>query len=388
MITRNHIIKVAIIDDGVHPDILCLDGDWLIDEECNVLMNSAHGSKEDGHANMCMEVINKYSAKGNAHWHSIKVLDYSTKRGSIDKLIKAFELCETLGIKLIHLSIGTTFYEDFHKVKQIVDRLVESGVVVVCATSNADVITYPAYLPNVVCVKCDPNLIGNVHTVKYDSIERTVFYASAKHREGKCDIITNSSVSNSLATPIITAKVISYLDGNPNLNIDGVLSLLKSDAVNTENIRTPRILEVTSKYESPPPSKPLNIPIVVFTGFDPHRLIELVKHLYKNLENEYYHCRVVMEETVAICIDYTPINIEANIESIVQRVSNFFNCDIILVGFMSPIAPERCKSAGLWIWGGNADINNGYILSDEQIGININNDPLDEAYRKIMSILL
>jgi len=98
-------IKAAIIDDGVHPDILCLDGDWLIDEECNVLLNSSHGSIEDGHANICMRVIQKYSNTDKILWHSINVLDFNSKRGNIGRLIKALELCESLDIKLIHLSV-------------------------------------------------------------------------------------------------------------------------------------------------------------------------------------------------------------------------------------------------------------------------------------------
>lgn len=388
LLNHSRKIRAAIIDDGVHPDILDLDGDWYIDEECNDLANNVHENKDSGHANMCIQVIKKYTDMSCTLWHSIKILDFYTKRGNIERLIKAFELCEDLDIKIIHLSIGTTYYEDFHVVKNAVNRLVKKGVILVCATSNSDVVTYPAYLPNVIGVKCDPLLIGDTYYFNDDPIEQINFIASSRHNNVLTDILCDSIASNSLAAPLLTAKVISYLKINPSMNVEDVHSLLVADASNAKNLCSKLTSEASHKDENQGLSKPPDIPIVILSGFDYQKLIKLIKHLHINFSIDDYHCRIALENTSDNLSEVIPISKEADIDFFAQRINDYFACDILLIGFLSPVKPERCKYASLWVWGESVDTSFDYVIPDYQVGVITKNESIDEVYEMIMSILL
>lgn len=82
-----------------------------------------------------------------------KILDDDSKLANINQFLKALELCAELGVKIIHLSIGTSIYDDFEYVEKYVNRLCDMGVIIVAASSNKGTVTYPAYMNNVIGVK-------------------------------------------------------------------------------------------------------------------------------------------------------------------------------------------------------------------------------------------
>lgn len=379
----NRFIEAAIIDDGVHLGSFPQEKKWIVDENLDISLYQSH-IIEENHAAVCMGVMQKYVDMEHVFWHSIKVLKDDTKRGYIGRFLKALELCEELGVKLIHLSIGSTCYEDFRPIQIIVERLLKKGVILVSATSNEGVVTYPAYISNVISVKCDPQLTDDAYTFQHDPIERISFQASSRHQLGLGGQKTVSSVCNSYAAPLITAKVISHLINDPKLNCEKIIPLLIAGATNS-NLRE-ACSDDKDKIDFPNNAMldSPDIPIVVLSGFDSQHLIDLICELSACLKTDDYNVRVALEHPLATYLDMTPVRVSTDIENYVRKMNSYFNCEIILLGFSPPIQPERCRSASLWIWG----TEQGYEVPEDQVGIIVKNESGQALYEKMLSILL
>ena len=392
MIISSQKIKAAIIDDGVQSEVFHLDGNWIFDGDKIVCCNYSRIILADGsHANMCMRIIEKYADMDKTLWHSISVLEYDTKRGSIQRLLKALEFCDYLGIKLIHLSIGSTYYEDFDAIKVIVDRLVKKGVILVSATSNNDIVTYPAYLSNVIGVKCDPQLIGDTYIYNNDPIKKINFLASSRHQLNINGSFVDVPRANSYATPLITAKVIAHLTADPELNYENIIPHLISGALNSQDGVSCFKNKITYTDKNRMLLETPEIPIVVLSGFESEYLLQLIKHLSDRFKGDNYHCRVAVEHPLAERLEMTSAHLTIDLDYYAQKMNAYFCCDIILFGFSALIQPERCQCASLWIWSESAynfARYEQYVFPENQVGIVVSNETGSEVYERIISLLL
>ena len=148
-------MMAVIIDDGVSNVAEHFQATWFVDADFSVKSYAVSGNNHDSHADTCFKIISKYSDSlhKNICWHSIKILDTQSRRGNINSFLSALNFSMKLGVKLIHLSIGTTYFMDFECVKDVVTTLVNNGVIIVAALSNAGIITYPASMERVIGVK-------------------------------------------------------------------------------------------------------------------------------------------------------------------------------------------------------------------------------------------
>jgi len=375
----NQILKAAIIDDGVHPDRFPLKGNWIVEENLDICPRQDLAS-EEGHADICMSIIQKYAETKYTLWHSIKVLQDDTKRGYIGKLLKALEFCESLGVKLIHLSIGSTHYEDFEPITIIIERLLKKEIIVIAATSNDGIVTYPAYIPDVISVKCDPRLKGDEYVIHNDPIEQITFRASSQHRVKFDNQNVDLPVCNSFAAPLITAKVITHLNRNPELNNQDVLRLLTSVITNNSIGKFQDEIDFDNSENSESP----DIPVVILSGFEPSCLLRLIKELNACLKADDYNVRIALDHPLAVYLDMTPVNTGMYLSEYVRKMCAYFNCEIALLGFSSSIPPEMCPEASLWIWGTDQD----YQVPEDQVGLTVKNESGQEVYEKMLSILL
>ncbi len=85
-------LKAAIIDDGAHSQLfnssegIAVDGYSDIKE---VSFNENYCS----HATECMALIRKFTDLSDIDWLNIRVLDNETDSGSVDRFIRAWEIC-------------------------------------------------------------------------------------------------------------------------------------------------------------------------------------------------------------------------------------------------------------------------------------------------------
>ena len=199
-------IKIAVIDDGViKSKFQTLDFDVEIDHNNTVIQHEDNFLKDCSHGTTCAMIIKKYVP--DATIGSIKILHSETWRGYVDQLRSAFDWCVKNCVSLINLSLGSVQSSDFTSIYECVENAYHNQIVIVAALCNQFVVTYPASFPNVIGVKTDPLLSGDMYYMQSPCIEGVDVIASSVHSIE--DMYT--PICNSFAAPLITAKVYSLM---------------------------------------------------------------------------------------------------------------------------------------------------------------------------------
>ena len=193
----NRKIRVAVVDDGVDASCVPLAFRYAIDnaglrENTSPVARSSHGTT-------CARIIRKYYPA--AEIGSIAILNENLK-GDKNWLFAAIDVCEQQGVDIIHLSLGSTNVFDVVPVRE---KIRSAGhMLFVCAQSNSGEYTVPAFLPEVISVRCDRYYTGPQFSVEGGHYVRA---GSAHDLE---DGIT--PVCNSFAAPLVTAKVCEIIE--------------------------------------------------------------------------------------------------------------------------------------------------------------------------------
>lgn len=228
-------MKIAVVDDGINNgyynigeliyDIEITSDLQVVERRCNHLYCNNHGTT-------CAAIIKKYCHK--AEFVSIKILDDISGLCTTSQLIMAINWCVENGIKLINLSLGSTDYRDFESIRKCVNEAAKKGAVIIAAGSNKEVISYPAFLSNVIGVRQNSEMGQSKEYIMFDSpIDGIDCEASGEHclinYRGNDDI---TSPSNSFSAPYITAVVAAILENNNMLNVAEIKVALKNSTLN------------------------------------------------------------------------------------------------------------------------------------------------------------
>lgn len=360
-------IRMAILDDGVHPEVCSLAGSFRIEDDLSVAVLEDNAVLPDSHGSMCARIVQRYAELADVDVFSIQILQGDTLRGNIKRLLKAFELCVSMDIRLIHLSVGTYAYEDFARLEEAVRRLLCADRLLVAASGNRGTVTYPAYLPGVIGVKYHPGLTDDEYIYCYDSFSRIHFQASSEHKLNLQGQQTESQLSNSYAAPLITAKILSRLKANADADNDEILRLLIENAGN----------QPPSQDSEPCPYPPVEIPVVLMSGFSAKRLAHLLGTLMDSLRRDDYDARAAtnlsgsrpwdetalpgnqLRNEIALSGlrsgDEAVLTDAGNLDEFIARMAWYFSCEIILLGITSYLPPDRCRNVSLWIYGDESD---------------------------------
>ena len=233
MVKKHMIPKIAFIDDGINPDFVSegvhfdsyvVDGDEINRDKsvCGV----THGTR-------CYEIF-RDNVQAPYHLVSIKVLNDTTGKGTNKAMLTALHWCAKHDIELINMSMGTRQFSDFPPVVEAIENL--SNKLVVAACSNSNTLTFPACLPTVIGVRhCEHTHLQNNHIYiqnPYDQID--VFVCTKDINLSDCgensQTIYYSKLSNSLATPLITARICDYIS-QEFVELDVIRQRLKADAL-------------------------------------------------------------------------------------------------------------------------------------------------------------
>lgn len=144
-------VKVAIIDDGINNEFLfekavnySYENGEIVPEriKCNKI---SHGTK-------CAQIFESYAR----HYilYGIKILNFN-RETNIQSLLCALEWCKKNHIKLISLSLGSTFYADFDLLLPKIEQLIKKEILIIAAAHNNDYLTFPASINKVIGVRCD-----------------------------------------------------------------------------------------------------------------------------------------------------------------------------------------------------------------------------------------
>lgn len=236
--------KVIIIDDGINLTSISkyvkkVDT-YEVKEKKVIKYNSeetliTHGSK-------CAAIFTSYAKQFELI--SLKVMDNKAKT-NINYLIIALEWCLNNDIKLISLSIGSSFFLDYDKLKPIVDKLIKKGVIIVAANNNNNKLTYPAAIRGVIGVRCDNSskLKCREYSYNKDDMFGIEVTAASLTEEFKYLNIKNH---NSFITPYIAALVCNYI-GEGIDKLDEIHKKLqegsKKNYIYTFSVKKPMILD-------------------------------------------------------------------------------------------------------------------------------------------------
>ena len=144
---------IAVIDDGVDSQLfglgeLCFDLE--IDAGGAVRERREQAVGAPSHGTMCGALIRHVCP--DVSLGSVKILSTQDHRGDCRALVHAIDWCVNRGIHLIHMSNGSTVFQDFTQVDDCVGRAVRRGALIIAAQSNSRLYTVPACLPGVLGV--------------------------------------------------------------------------------------------------------------------------------------------------------------------------------------------------------------------------------------------
>lgn len=217
-------MRIAVIDDGVNERYIPSIGKLCFDMEVNsrneVVRRRSHSKLVPSHATTCAGIIRKYAP--NSEIGSIKIISDSTMRGNVKHLLTALRWCFDHDIKMINMSIGSCDIKDAPSISDAVRALTDSGCVVVAALANNMKYSLPACLGSVLSVRTSSILKNDQFLYDNGGLFSTNFVASSLHElTNFADVIHTTSLCNSYAAPLITAKAHQCLEK------DGTLSAMQ-----------------------------------------------------------------------------------------------------------------------------------------------------------------
>ncbi len=238
---------IALIDDGIEasacPNIR-IRFDLSVGSDCVIKNRNADEKIITDHGTTCAKIIAKYAP--NAEFCSLRIFHNEKLRASCDLLIAALEWCFTMGIPIIHMSIGSTRPGDYKEIRPVVARIIQQRQIIIAACSNKVGYSIPACLNGVLGVMADKGLKDEEYTIASDRLPNLgLIHASSRHK-----IVLSQTheyttpISNSYAAPTVTAAVHHILEksGAYSLSVVQLYARLSKDSENILFLR-PEFIE-------------------------------------------------------------------------------------------------------------------------------------------------
>jgi|GEM_PF-4992180 len=187
------------------------------------------------HATLCTKMFLKHTTC-SCELFFINIWEDDEINTNINALLVALSWCLENDVTLINLSLGTTYMEDISELFSIINKLVEKNIIIVAAASNMNQLTFPASFDHVIGVKALDSKSGKIGFI-YQETSLDLIEISCNVED---EVITYKNqqyflcVSNSLAAPVISAKICNYLNEGYN-SIEKITMKLKEDASHNQD---------------------------------------------------------------------------------------------------------------------------------------------------------
>lgn len=212
-------VKVAILDSGINQ---------IFDNKINCI--SLLGDKDTndylGHGTGVSHII---ISNCNAEVIMIKITNLEENLYSKDLILGLEYIYENLDVDIINLSLGTIHSELKEELKDICDKIISKGIIIVSSFSNDGSISYPAGFKNVIGVDVNKNIYnikeyeyieGGIINIRGANIKQYLPYNKDK---------IQYVMGTSFIAPYITAKISNYIE-NGITKLEDIKENLKSDA--------------------------------------------------------------------------------------------------------------------------------------------------------------
>ncbi|CQR57706.1 S8 family serine peptidase [Paenibacillus riograndensis] len=238
-------IDVCLIDDGVNEypfQIGTLKYNKEIKGNLKIIDRKHYDKHLKSHGTICAGIIKKYAP--TARLSSVKILnEKNNRKGTTKQLITALYWCLANHIKIVNLSLGSTYFLDFAAIRDCVNEVAEQGLIMVAASNNNGLFTLPASLTNVIGVKSSDDLHSNPYVFDpypYDGVD---VITSGKHsipsEQGE---VFETNSSNSFAAPFITSRVHGILTENPFFTVEDIKKELYTRSTANESSYNPYLI--------------------------------------------------------------------------------------------------------------------------------------------------
>ncbi len=213
---NSHKIKVAIIDDGFdwHTSKKFHNAHTYFYEVKNGKIKKQRGIYHiylSSHGTRCLAIYaNTVKNLSPYDIYCIKALKPNTRYSSIDDLETALLWCLNNNISIISISLGTTYYKDYDRLRDIVQRLISNGTIIVAAHSNENLLSFPASFSSVIGVRCDyanELLQEEQYILLQKNLSNIDIISSCKYSNLNSVLDDEIDNYNSYATPYIAALV-------------------------------------------------------------------------------------------------------------------------------------------------------------------------------------
>lgn len=212
-------IRVAIVDNGIYfnqgPQVLRGKASLCYEKDFWVLH----------HGDICASIINSF---GN----DIDIFDYRVfGKGRLSssrrRLISCMRRCLKDNIKVINLSLGSTYAKDFLSLDKISRELAKKGIIIVSSICNDNRKTMPAFSTHTIGVGCDERIQrGQFYCVDK---EKGLFMGAGTQQIKMCNQGTIMTPSySSFATPIMIGNILNILEKEPSLDVYSIVRRLNT----------------------------------------------------------------------------------------------------------------------------------------------------------------
>mgnify|MGYP004690677623 FL=1 len=147
-------LRIAIIDDEIAPDLASLG---CRVEKVSIVTNPSPEGNCNTHISHSTVVAKILQAYTNPFIH-YSITNYIVAFNDrhcfgLDALLKALQECAILRPHIVIMSIGSTMPSDASLLYPLCEALTIAGTIIVAATSNDNVFTFPASFENVIAVR-------------------------------------------------------------------------------------------------------------------------------------------------------------------------------------------------------------------------------------------
>ena len=338
----NDQINIAIIDDGVNEKLYntgVLKYNIEITPNLMIRERKKYDEYKSSHGTICAAIIKKYLPYSVLS--SIKILNDKCE-GSIEQLSLALKLCADKEIKLINLSLGSTYFDDFEILKKNLEYCYKKGIIIVAAISNENTYTYPASLTNTIGVKCDKK--GRIKEGKYIYSENSldgvniISFGSHNIKNFKgINGITNNC--NSFVVPFIISEVYNIMKENLCYDLNSVKKYLKQKSSNNLLGEIDIIFKenyVSNDFQKYLQIKDnLDIPVILVNNLENSSKYNFLYKLVKCFRNDKYNCvgiNIKGNSKINIFQNNVINNYNGNIDkNLFNTIYYIYNPDILII---------------------------------------------------------
>ncbi len=320
-------VRIAILDDEIHrvPRGFLSWTRWglrngIWEDTIDTQKQERHWN---GHGETCLQIMAKYLQKASVELHCLTCFGPNKSTGDVDVLLSALDHCLSLDVDLIHLSIGSSEYEDFPRIEEHIRPLLDRNVMIVAAQNNRNTITFPAWLDGVLAVRADPALIDGRFYAYLPGYERIDFCASSRHLLRAENSMQVTPVANSFAAPVITAAAADYCC----MEKDPSAERFRSAA--NRQYRRPAAAHQLRNQQS---EETFPIPAIWLHGFTTEAAQEISNGILRHLQKTYC-CIVVMRDrffaSVDVSAQFEVPSCKTYRASLIKLVQ-YFNADLMI----------------------------------------------------------